>query len=403
MHSAIVLVLALALPLALVAGHEEGDVLPSSMQTVTSTNTNFVTVYTTPPYPDSLVSHSPGITGAITNQSVIISTITVDETSTTTIFVQPTPTTQSTDPIASSNTVVSATASDTTQSTPSGQYIDPVTSSNILVSSKASDTTVSDAADAAVKKPGKRGIPYNDAKHTKNFGGPNSPVTWQCNWNSKPYEPNNLSPGQLNPSLKYIPQLWSLAPELVAQWHPAVTAAMKDHDSDALLAYNEPDYCKIGAGASCMVDVAAAVKGYKDNMSAYYNKRGLRLGMPAVTNSPTGLPWAKKFLELCTDCQIDIAPMHFYTTADAPFDYFTSYVQNFTKLVKPRKVWITEFALSEGADEKANLAFLSKALDWLDGNGDVERYSWFWAGPGTGSALVNGDASLTALGRLYNR
>lgn len=77
-------------------------------------------------------------------------------------------------------------------------------------------------------------------------------------------------------------------------------------------------------------------------------------------------------------------------------------MRNFTELVRPRKVWITEFALS-GADEKANVEFLKRAMEWLDGNGDVERYSWFWAGPYTGSALVNEDASLTALGRLYNQ
>ncbi|KAE9991878.1 hypothetical protein Vi05172_g6037 [Venturia inaequalis] len=380
MPSAIALLL--ALPLAFVAGHEEGDVTLSGKPTVTSTSTNFVTVYTTPSYSNSLLSQS-GAPGANNTPSVIISTITVNETSTTTIFVRP---------------------------TPKGQYPSSLTNSTTPLPSlavsgaptfhvAASDTA---GSDAPAKKPGKRGIPYNDAKYTKNFGSPNSPVTWQYNWNSKPYEPNNLSPGQLNPSLKYIPQLWSLAADAVAQWHPAVTAAIKDHNTDALLAYNEPDLCKEGAGASCMVDVAIAAKGYKDHMGPYYKTPNLKLGMPAVTNSPTGLPWAKKFLELCTDCQIDIAPMHFYTTADAPFDYFTSYVRNFTELVKPRKVWITEFALS-GADEKANVEFLKRAMEWLDGNGDVERYSWFWAGPYTGSALVNEDASLTALGRLYNQ
>lgn len=151
-----------------------------------------------------------------------------------------------------------------------------------------------------------------------------------------------------------------------------------------------------------MLDVAAAAKGYKDNMSSYYKKAGLKLGMPAVTNGPTGMPWAKTFLSLCSDCQIDVAPMHLYTTHDASFDYFTGYVNNFTQLVKPRKVWITELALSDGSVQN-NIDFMKKAMAWLDGNDNVERYSWFWAGPGKMNSLVNDDGSLTALGKLYNQ
>lgn len=354
------IVLALALPLALVAGRVKRDVSPSGMSTVTSTNTR----YTTSSYTNSSViqTGSLGATGANTTQPVIVSTITADETTTTTtIFVQPTPT---------------------------GQY----------TSSTANSAPI--ATDAAAKTPGKRGIPYNDAGLTKNFGGPNSPVTWQYNWNSLPYAPDNLSVGKLNPGLKYIPQLWSLAAVLVAQWHDAVTAAIKDNGADALLAYNEPDNCKDGAGSSCMTDIPAAVKGYQDHMSPYY-KTGLKLGMPAVTNGVTGISWAKQFLELCNDCQIDVAPMHFYTTHDAPFDYFTDYVKNFTALVKPRKVWITEFAFSDGTEQN-NIDFLKNATAWLDQNDDVERYSWFWAGAGKPNALVNADGSLTALGELYN-
>ncbi|QDS71318.1 hypothetical protein FKW77_001892 [Venturia effusa] len=362
MHPAITL--ALALLLAFVAGHEETNVSLSGMSTLTRTNTNSFTKYTTPEHTNSSVTQTRSLDtlAANTIPSVIASTIIVDETTTTTIFVQP---------------------------TTAGQH------------TNAGPDTLSEPSVAAAKKPGKRGIPYNDPKYTKNFGGPNSPVTWQYNWNSNPYVPATLSPGQLNQGLKYIPQLWSLAAELVAQWAPAVTAAIKDHNADALLAYNEPDFCKPGAGASCMTDVAAAVKGYKDHMSAYY-KKNLKLGMPAVTNAETGIPWAKKFLELCTDCQIDVAPMHFYTDTLAPFSYFTGYVQNFTQLVKPRKVWITEFALSDG-DAKANAEFLKKALVWLDANEDVERYSWFMAGPGEARSLVNVDGSLTALGTAYNQ
>lgn len=191
--------------------------------------------------------------------------------------------------------------------------------------------------------------------------------------------------------------LWSLAKDLTTQWHGAVDSAIKDHGAEALMAYNEPDCCIPGAGSACMPDIPSAVQGYKDHMSPYY-KTNIKLGMPAVTNGETGIPWARKFLELCTDCQIDFAPMHFYTDPAAPFEYFTGYVKNFTALVKPRKVWITEFALNKGTDEQ-NANFLKQAMKWLDSNEDVERYAYFWAGP---KSLCDEDGNLTALGKIYN-
>jgi hypothetical protein len=45
--------------------------------------------------------------------------------------------------------------------------------------------------------------------------------------------------------------------------------------------------------------------------------------------------------------------MHFHTDPGAPFQYFTGYVKNFTGLVKPRKVWITQFALNKGTEEQS--------------------------------------------------
>jgi hypothetical protein len=91
--------------------------------------------------------------------------------------------------------------------------------------------------------------------------------------------------------------------------------------------------------------------------------------------------------------------MHFYTDPLAPFDYFTSYVKNFTELVKPRKVWVTEFGLNQPVTDQQNEDFLKQAMDWLDSNDDVERYAYFWAGP---KSLCNEDGSLTALGQMYN-
>jgi hypothetical protein len=353
-----VFILALALPWFRVAGHEEGNISMSTIETIV-TRTTTVTASITAKWTNStapLFNYTATSSAVLKNSthSVLFSIITTDVTQTTIIFVS-------------------------------------------LSTSSSSHSSSLSASSGKATASGKRGLAYNDAKYTKNFGGPNSPITWQYNWNSQPYAPNNLSFGMMNPSLKFLPQLWSLAEDLTTHWHTAATIAIDKHGADALMAYNEPDCCTPGAGSACMLDIPAAVQGYKNMMSPYY-KTNIKLGMPAVTNGDTGIPWAQKFLELCKDCQIDFAPMHFYTDPQAPFEYFTGYVKNFTEVVKPRKVWITEFALNKGTDEQ-NAAFLKKAMEWLDKNEDVERYAYFWAGP---KSLCNEDGSLTVLGKLYN-
>lgn len=84
-----------------------------------------------------------------------------------------------------------------------------------------------------------------------------------------------------------------------------------------------------------------AVNAYKKYIQPF--KGRAYLGAPAVTNGPAGLPWLKEFFRLCTGCQIDFLPVHWYDSAtnDAWFKLYMSQAYAATGSLK-LKLWVTE-------------------------------------------------------------
>jgi len=249
---------------------------------------------------------------------------------------------------------------------------------------------------------GKRGLAYNLAKYTGQFSQPghSSKVSWAYNWYSTRYTPwlDGSDTSSFNPHLRYIPMLLSLASDLVGVWDANIspTAGRGNPKTDAILSFNEPDNCIGNSGGTCM-SVSTAVSGYRKYVAKFGGKA--KLGSPAVTNGPGGLPWLTKFLSECSGCQVDFVVAHFYADAsDGVFDYFKSYIQQFhAKTQKP--VWVTEFALNNGATDQQRQDFLKAAMKFMDQATYVHRYAYFWDAPGS---LVNGDGSLTKLGQIYD-
>jgi hypothetical protein len=67
---------------------------------------------------------------------------------------------------------------------------------------------------------------------------------------------------------------------------------------------------------------------------------GVRLGSPAVSNAPSGIPWLSQFFGNCTECTFDFIPIHWYGEG---LDNFKDYVESFYgKFSSP--MWVTEFA-----------------------------------------------------------
>ena len=74
-----------------------------------------------------------------------------------------------------------------------------------------------------------------------------------------------------------------------------------------------------------------------------------------------------------------------------------------------QKIWVTEMALPQPADEEEVLGMMNQSLRWMDETGWVERYAWFgafrddeansWTGDVV--SLLDDDGGLTELGSVY--
>ncbi|KAF1816198.1 hypothetical protein P152DRAFT_374387, partial [Eremomyces bilateralis CBS 781.70] len=244
-----------------------------------------------------------------------------------------------------------------------------VTSSSSVAASATSAVASSSAASSSSpsSKPssgkGKRGIAYNDAGLTSCFSGSDH-ISWAYNWGNKP---DGLT------GLEYIPMLWGLGDKLLG-WEQNAKDAIANGAS-AILAFNEPDHV-----TQSLLTPALAAAGYKKYVQEPFGGSDVRLGSPAVTNGggSMGLTWLGKFLEACSDCQVDFAVIHWYDYASR-VDNFKSHIQQaHEKTGLP--IWITEFG-AFGSDEEIK-AFLEEVLPWLDSQDYVERYAYFMAKDG---------------------
>ncbi|KAH0566200.1 hypothetical protein GP486_000398 [Trichoglossum hirsutum] len=225
----------------------------------------------------------------------------------------------------------------------------------------------------------KRGLAFNQASLTTDFGGPDSLVSWAYNWDQS-CEPLGL---------EYVPMIWSLASNLIATWNVNAEAAIGT-GSKHLLSFNEPDL-----STQSNISPSDAAAGYKRYMQPFAGKA--ELGAPAVTNgkAPMGLTWLSSFLDECSECTIDFVPIHWYDTS-ANIEYFMSYVASAHAAAGYRPIWVTEFAVSGSVDQQKD--FLRAVMPWLDSLDYVERYAYFGVFDGS---LVNGN-SKSALGDIFD-
>ena len=190
--------------------------------------------------------------------------------------------------------------------------------------------------------------------------------------------------------------LWSTAPDLTSVWASNVNASIAKYNTDAVIAFNEPDLC--GDGGSC-INVSTAAAGYKKWMNPLAGT--VRLGAPAVTNGESatmGLAYLQTFLTQCTGCHIDFVPIHWYGDAGGSSD-FEHHVREAYRVAGGRPLWVTEFGTTSGSAEQT-LDFLETVMRWMDGSHMVERYAWFM--DKVGNEINANGTGLSELGRVYN-
>lgn len=207
---------------------------------------------------------------------------------------------------------------------------------------------------------------------------------------------------QYNQALEYVPQLWNVTSEAAFRSHMSLskrsTVAEANVGVTDILSFNEPNQC--GAGGTCMTHATdALVKSYMKMLQPH--GKTSKLGSPSVTNGLDGIPWLQGFMQECSTCQIDFVQAHWYGGGTKDLK---EYIEKFHDAFPDKPIWLTEFGLdNEKASVEEQLAFLKPAMEYLDGLDYVERYAFFMAKPlGQSRALVNEDASLTEVGKLYN-
>lgn len=173
----------------------------------------------------------------------------------------------------------------------------------------------------------KRGLAANDGIPITNFGGSfkgkKSQVNWQYNWDSTTKNKMGFA--------EFVPMLWGTQSYHTNQWHNNVVSWTKK-GTKHILGFNEPD-----RPDQANMSPAAAVAAWKKYMEPFAGQ--VKLGAPAVSNG--GFDWLSKFLDQCKGCHIDFVPVHWYNDHSLEKD-LENWVNKVCKLVKGRKVWITE-------------------------------------------------------------
>jgi len=231
----------------------------------------------------------------------------------------------------------------------------------------------------------KLGLAWADgnADYIKNLAG----VKWLYTWGATcPSKAKDLG-------MACLPQLWG--------WKNkgAFDEAAKTANPPLFLTFNEPQ-----EPGQANMDVGSGVSLWKQSVKPLTDK-GHKVCSPATSSNPNGLTWVKNFKEQCPECTWDYTCIHWY---DTTLDKFQNYVKLWHETFgKP--ILITEFAAQNfngGPQPNSGqvFSFMEQAVSWLNSQSYVIGYAPFGImAPPTGinanMNMLNGDGSLTALGR----
>jgi hypothetical protein len=241
----------------------------------------------------------------------------------------------------------------------------------------------------------KRGIAYghnSDADLSALSAG----ITWWYNWSPQP--DTSLSSGYAaSKGVEFVPMIWG------GTFDPTKLATQVPADAKYLLTFNEPNF---GSQSNLTPSQAAALW---PKVEAFAQSRNLKIVSPALNycggscNETNPFTWLDAFFAACKGCQVDYIGAHWYAcTKDALTSYLSTYE---TKYNKP--IWLTEFSCLDGsfpATEANEEAYMQSAIETLEADPMVFRYSWF-TGRFTQTQSINvlgsASGSLTALGQKY--
>jgi hypothetical protein len=128
-----------------------------------------------------------------------------------------------------------------------------------------------------------------------------------------------------------------------------------------VLSFNEPDGAQSTGGSNMSPDLAAST--WIREIEPL-KKLGVKVGLPAVTGSPSGINWLQRFFASCKgSCHPDFVPVHWYGN----FDGLSSHIGQVAEAYKNNitEIWVTEYALPNAklADSQS---FYNQSASLLD-------------------------------------
>ncbi len=251
----------------------------------------------------------------------------------------------------------------------------------------------------------KRGIAYGH--HSPQDLEVLSPeISWWYNWSEAPE--SSVAGIYGNYGFDFVPMTWN------GSFNEAnLQAFLAGHpETKYLLAFNEPNFID---QANLTPSQVAAHWSRLESIADDYN---LKIVGPAVnycgncveengTTYTDPFEYLDDFFAACSDCRVDYIAVHSYMNTVSALQW---YIGEFKKYGKP--IWLTEFAGWESNGNINNfddqISFMIGAVDYLESDPDVFRYSWFI---GRGSGILNypyidilgANGELTELGKVYKQ
>ncbi|OLN87536.1 Alkali-sensitive linkage protein 1-like protein 3 [Colletotrichum chlorophyti] len=237
-----------------------------------------------------------------------------------------------------------------------------------------------------------------------------SDLTWYYNYQEEP-SPTFSSKSQAE--FEFVPMMWGVSsanPEDTT-FLEKVKSLIKDRDINIThaLGFNEPDGPHIYGGSD--VAPALAARAWVANFIPL-QEMGVKVGLPACTGAPGGLPWLKQFLGNCSElistdgnkknCTYDFLPVHWYDN----FEGLASHIGERVAAFPNTKIWVTEYAYAH-QDLEATQTFYNTSAEYFDRIDYIERYTYFGAfrsktsNVGPNASFLNNDGNLTDIGSWY--
>lgn len=207
-------------------------------------------------------------------------------------------------------------------------------------------------------------------------------ITWVLNWFSGP-------PSTLPSRIEFVPENYGKQSDLDGEWTRNAKKAI-EKGATHFIGFGEThtDNDKL-----FMTPNDAATL-WLEKLQPYTNK--VKVSAPSTLQ--TGRDWLKEFLDTCEarGCDVGFLAIHWFWKCTEYKD-FQDNVEKGIALSKGKPVWIDNFQCTGSEEEQ--IAFLGKAVPYLENLNEIERYAYV---PTEGQPFLASDGkSLSKIGQYY--